>query len=116
MNQKVRSVSQRKCVHAQPLCPRRSVVPDRLCGPPANAVQTDAPRPAKPTGARAERVATGLVNPWGLAFLPSGDMLVTERPGRVRYVTRAGKVSSPLKVRRRQLPPARAACSTLRRA
>ncbi len=65
-------------------------------GLPANAVQTDAPRPAEPTGARAESVATGLEYPWGLAFLPSGDMLVTERPGRVRYVTRAGKVSRPL--------------------
>ncbi len=31
-------------------------------------------------------VATGLVNPWSLAFLPNGDMLVTERPGRLRIV------------------------------
>lgn len=63
---------------------------------PASAVQTDAPRPDSPTGARAEQVATGLTNPWGLAFLPNGDMLVTERPGAVRYVTADGKVSSPL--------------------
>ena len=27
---------------------------------------------------------TGLTNPWDLAFLPNGDMLLTERPGRVR--------------------------------
>jgi len=27
---------------------------------------------------------TGLSNPWDLAFLPNGDMLLTERPGRVR--------------------------------
>ena len=31
-------------------------------------------------------VTKGLQNPWGLAFLPNGDMLVTERPGRLRIV------------------------------
>lgn len=64
--------------------------------PAAHAVQTDAPRPTAQAGARAEPVASGLENPWGLAFLPSGDMLVTERPGRVRYVTAGGQVSRPL--------------------
>ena len=31
-------------------------------------------------------VADGLVNPWSMAFLPNGDMLITERPGRLRIV------------------------------
>lgn len=31
-------------------------------------------------------VAEGLVTPWSMAFLPNGDMLVTERPGRLRIV------------------------------
>ncbi len=35
---------------------------------------------------RVSAVATGLVNPWSLVFLPGGDMLVTERPGRLRLV------------------------------
>lgn len=36
-------------------------------------------------------VVSGLEFPWGLAFLPGGDMLVTERPGRLRLV-RGGKL------------------------
>ncbi len=33
-----------------------------------------------------ERVVDGLEHPWGMAFLPDGRMLVTERPGRLRLV------------------------------
>lgn len=35
---------------------------------------------------RAEEVVTGLEVPWGIGFLPNGDLLVTERPGRLRLV------------------------------
>ena len=35
---------------------------------------------------RVVTVAEGLVNPWSMAFLPNGDMLITERPGRLRIV------------------------------
>lgn len=41
-------------------------------------------------------VARGLGHPWGLAFLPDGRMLVTERPGRLRLVARDGTLSEPV--------------------
>jgi aldose sugar dehydrogenase len=65
--------------------------------PPAQA-QTPAPlRVASSAGALlVETVASGLEHPWGLAFLPDGRMLVTERPGRLRLVSAGGQVSQPL--------------------
>jgi aldose sugar dehydrogenase len=41
-------------------------------------------------------VTGGLEHPWGIAFLPDGRALVTERPGRLRVVDRDGKASEPL--------------------
>ena len=35
---------------------------------------------------RVVKVADGLITPWSIAFLPGGDMLITERPGRLRLV------------------------------
>ncbi|HSW16728.1 MAG TPA: PQQ-dependent sugar dehydrogenase [Ramlibacter sp.] len=45
---------------------------------------------------RVEDVASGLVNPWSVAFLPRGQFLVTERPGRLRVVTADGRLLPPV--------------------
>ena len=62
----------------------------------------DGPAPRSPTPPtqgntlKVETVASGLDHPWGLAILADGRMLVTERLGRLRWVSRDGKLSEPL--------------------
>ena len=41
-------------------------------------------------------VADGLEQPWGMAFLPDGRLLVTERPGRLLIIDLNGQKSAPL--------------------
>jgi aldose sugar dehydrogenase len=41
-------------------------------------------------------VVDGLEHPWSLAFLPGGDMLVTERPGRLRVIRDGALVPQPI--------------------
>ncbi|MBN9265775.1 MAG: PQQ-dependent sugar dehydrogenase [Hyphomicrobium sp.] len=71
------------------------ILPALALTQPASAQQTRAPA-APTTAIKVESVAKNLVHPWGLQFLPDGRMLVTERPGRLRIVTRDGTLSSPI--------------------
>jgi glucose/arabinose dehydrogenase len=41
-------------------------------------------------------VAEGLRNPWSMAFLPNGDMLVTERPGTLRIIRNGQLLPDPV--------------------
>ncbi|MGI9404440.1 MAG: PQQ-dependent sugar dehydrogenase [Hyphomicrobium sp.] len=63
------------------------------CGAAEN---TNSAPPAKPSKVSVESVAKGLENPWGMQFLPDGRLLVTERPGRMRIVSKDGKLSEPI--------------------
>ncbi|MGN0922291.1 MAG: PQQ-dependent sugar dehydrogenase [Cellvibrio sp.] len=44
-----------------------------------------------------EEVATGLSNLWGMTFLPDGSMVVTERAGKMRVISKDGVVGEPVK-------------------
>jgi glucose/arabinose dehydrogenase len=45
---------------------------------------------------RVVTVADGLINPWSLAFLPGGDLLIAERPGRLRIVRNGRLLADPV--------------------
>jgi glucose/arabinose dehydrogenase len=61
---------------------------------PAAAGQTRAPEQKLNVAFSVVTVTEGLANPWSLAFLPDGKMLVTERPGRLRVLSADGKTMS----------------------
>src|SRR5688572_32056309 len=64
---------------------------------PAFPGQTDAPAPAKPSPPpNVETIATGLTGAWAIAFLPDGNILVTQNAGTMRIVRPGGIVSAPL--------------------
>jgi len=46
---------------------------------------------------RLETVAAPFDTPWGLVFLPNGDMLVTERPGALRLISNGKLVAEPIR-------------------
>jgi len=56
------------------------------------------PQPAAQPGdaIRAVTLVGGLEHPWGMAFLPDGRILLTERPGRLRLVEGGRLLETPL--------------------
>jgi glucose/arabinose dehydrogenase len=67
------------------LCTATSIAVVSLSTEAHGQPQGKAPK-ARPTPVKVTTIASGLVHPWSLAFLPNGDMLVTERPGRLRLI------------------------------
>ena len=71
---------------------------------PANGVgqQPAFPEQTRAPAVRTEQrlahsvVASGLEHPWGLALLPDGRWLVTEKPGRLRVVSAQGRMGEPV--------------------
>ena len=64
------------------------------CAQPALSV--DAAIDSEQAALQVETVATGLVHPWAIAFLPDGSALITERPGRLRLLGADGVLSEPI--------------------
>ena len=48
------------------------------------------------SGFRIETLIQGLAHPWSMAWMPNGDMLIAERPGRLRLVQNGHLVPDPL--------------------
>lgn len=63
---------------------------------PAFEHQTRAPKQDSGVDLRVEVVADGLAHPWGVAVMPDGRLLVTERGGALRIVTMDGSKSAPI--------------------
>ena len=83
-----------RCFHPSPHAPRRGFHPfarliTLLCSALFSAHTAAAEY-------RLEVVTDGLSNPWCVAFLPGGDMLVTERIGNLRRVTASGVIGMPI--------------------
>lgn len=80
------------CTVSRWLAPALAAALAGLATPLAAQVKPPANMPAL----RTEVVASGLQNPWGLAFIDGGRLLVTERPGRLRVVSAQGRVGPPV--------------------
>jgi glucose/arabinose dehydrogenase len=75
-------LSTRPRVTASDPAPTQPAIPEE------NSAQADTEQPSaeQPSGYALVPVVENLEHPWGLAWLPDGDLLITERPGRLRIV------------------------------
>jgi aldose sugar dehydrogenase len=78
---------------AQPVDQGPPNVPDFT---PAFPEQTRAPASDSGLDLDVRTIASPLERPWGIAVLPDGGYLVTERPGRLRHVGADGDISEPI--------------------
>ena len=92
----VRAAESKSAPAAAQVCKPSEYATDTYFPKPAFAGQTRAPVASSHVSYKVETVARGLAHPWSLAFLPDGRMLVTEKPGRLRIVSRSGALSAPL--------------------
>jgi aldose sugar dehydrogenase len=72
-----------------------SWLPLGACSPQSGPVTPSADAP-EANGWRAETLVSGLEHPWGIAWMPDGAALVTERPGRLRVVRDGRLDPSPI--------------------
>lgn len=63
---------------------------------PAFEGQTRAPGVQSAVSMAHAVMASGLAHPWGLALLPDGQWLVTEKPGRMRVISAEGQIGAPI--------------------
>src|SRR4051794_4303359 len=75
-----------------------SVFTDIGCGQQNSAAKPDQTHSTANDSAkfRVEVIASGLQVPWAFAWLPNGDTLFTERPGRVRIIQKGTLVKEPV--------------------
>lgn len=76
--------------------PIESRAPNGSSQEPAFKGQTRTCSVTTPTKYEVTVVTKGLSNPWSVEPLPGGDLLVTEKPGRLRIVTAAGQIGEPI--------------------
>jgi aldose sugar dehydrogenase len=76
--------------------PVETAPPEGVGQRPAFAGQTRAPQPPAASRLLKTEFARGLERPWGIEALPDGRFLVTEKAGRLRVVTRDGRVLAPI--------------------
>lgn len=85
-------------VSAQNAAPAPAPAAPRPAGPPSGAPLGDGPWDivTEEGKVKVSVVTKGLQSPWGMAFLPNGDMLVTERPGRLRVIRKGVLDPTPI--------------------
>jgi glucose/arabinose dehydrogenase len=71
------------------------LLPEGRCDPIPGQVPISDEVP-EATGWKKETVVSGLEHPWGMAWLPDGSILITERPGRIRRVVDGRLLEAPL--------------------